>query len=285
MEINSEISNPEPVLLDVESLEVEQRFAVANEWLAASSRVAQLSGLPAAEEVANFLATRTALGIAYPAGGVLRLHSQEPELDVSQYAFLTPLLDIDCERLTDRADWRRAMAEGQVSPFVAQFMETSRAIYFSATVTVSEIGKGLIMLHEAVHAMIEIDGSADRSVPNQYWAEEAKAYRLEYQIMVALGGKAYKELVERVADTISGAEEDDNGRIKVPYSFSETERGVIRQIFNSRATDDEISLWTKLAFDNAWLLYFERYYDQPMEEFANFLSLRHGQKSIQPDAD
>ena len=89
-------------------------------------------------------------------------------------------------------------------PFAAKFTENNRAIYFSAAAPFGRIGKGLIMLHEAFHAMTEINDLADRSAPNQTWIEEVGAYRLEYEVMLALGGEAYQNLVERIANIISG---------------------------------------------------------------------------------
>ncbi len=262
--------------IDIEELQIERRTAIVNEWLEAASHVAQRSGIAAAEEAADFLAARSALGVAHPVSGILPFRPQGSEFDVSHHVFMTPLLDIDLERLTDAGDWRRAMIEGGKLPFSARFAENNQAIYFSAAEPSGQTGRGLIMLHEAVHAMTEINGLVDRSTPNQFWTEEVEAYRLEYEVMSALGGGPYKKLVECIAETIAETEADENGRIEVSYTFSATDFEAIRQVLGPQTDDDEVGGWRPKVFDNAWSLYFERHSERPVEEFADFLYQKYG---------
>ena len=132
------------------------------------------------------------------------------------------------------------------------------------------------MLHETVHAMTEIIGPVDRSAPGQFWAEEVVAYRLEYEVMAALGGEAYKKLVEHIADIIGEAEKDEDGRIEIAYTFSTDDFETIGRIFDPQTDDDEISVWANVMLDNAWLLFFERHFEQPTGRFADFLAQKYG---------
>ena len=276
METNPGSSDSEKDRIDIEELQIERRSAIANEWLAAASQIARQSGIAAAEEVADFLVARASLGIARPAGGIFQRRPQQSGLDISDCVFLTPLLDIDHGRLTNVEDWRRKMIEGEKLPFTARFAESNRAIYFSATTSFGQAGKGLTMLHEAFHAMTEIRGLVDRSAPNQFWTEEAEAYRLEYGVMSVLGGGAYKKLVECIADIIGETEEDENGRIEMSYTFSAVDFEAIRQVLGTRADDDEVRRWIPKVVDNAWSLYFERHLERPVEGLADFLAQKYG---------
>ena len=262
--------------INIEELQIERRTAIVDEWLAAASHVAQRSGIAAAEEAADFLVARAALGVAHPVSGILPFRPPGSEFDVSHHVFMTPLLDIDLERLIDAGDWRRAMIEGGKLSFSARFAENNQAIYFSATEPFGRIGKGLTMLHETVHAMTEIIGPVDRSAPGQLWTEEVAAYRLQYEVMAALGGEAYKKLVEHIADIVGEAEEDEDGRIDMAYAFSAADYEAIRQVLGPQTDDDEISRRIPMVLDNAWSLHFERYYEQSIEAFADFLAQKYG---------
>ncbi len=274
METTPKAPDLENEQIDIEALQIERRTAIVDEWLAAVSHVAQRSGVAAAEEAADFLATRAALGVARPVGGILQFRPPGSEFDASHHVFMTPLLDIDHGRLTAAGDWRRAMAGRE--QLTAKFTEGNQAIYFDSTASHSRTAKGLTMLHETVHAMTEIIGSVDRSAPGQYWAEEVEAYRLEYEVMAALGGEAYKKLVEHIADIIGEAEKDEDGRIEIAYTFSADDFETIGRIFDPQTNDDEISVWANVMLDNAWLLFFERHFEQPMEGFADFLAQKYG---------
>lgn len=273
----TEALDSKPMDIDIEALQVERRFAIVDDWTGAASSVAERSGIPYAREVADFLLDRTGVGIAWPNGGIYMVHRQKPELDASQYAFLTPLIDIDRSRLTDEQDWRRAIVDGS-SPFIAQFREGSRAVYFSETAPVGNTGRGLVLLHETVHAINEINGLVDRSAPNQHWTEEADVYRFEYEIMAALGGEDYAKLVDRIADAIEGAEKDE-GSPRNTYEFNPTDRDAVRAVFGPDTSDGEVNGWLNVVSDNAWLRYFERNFEQPMEQFADFLAHTQGQHS------
>ena len=71
----------------------------------------------------------------------------------------------------------------------ASFHHSNRVLYFNDNLDASEVGKGLVLLHEAVHVITELEGLISRSFyPNQVWLEEAEAYQFEYQILAGLGG-------------------------------------------------------------------------------------------------
>ena len=131
MEATPEAPDLENERIDIEALQIERRAAIVDEWLAAASHVAQRSGVAAAEEAADFLAARAALGVADPVSGILQFRPPGSEFDASHHVFMTPLLDIDHGRLTAAGDWRRAMAGRE--QLTAKFTEGNQAIYFDST--------------------------------------------------------------------------------------------------------------------------------------------------------
>ena len=87
-----------------EATEIEQRQAIANEWLEAAEEVALNSGLDLALEVADFLKTRIGLGIANRPGYLMIFYHLRPELKVSDFAFITPVLAIDNHYVANLSD-------------------------------------------------------------------------------------------------------------------------------------------------------------------------------------
>ena len=154
---------------------------------------------------------------------------------------------------------------------IASFREQDRTIVFNGDLELSRVGKGLVLLHEAVHAITAIDIAINRSVyPNQYWLEEAEALQFEYQILAGLGGEAYTELVKRIEAEIV---EDEDGT-DCSYQFSEPDFQILKAIFGQQASEDELENWANLITSNGWFEYFKRHHAQPIVKFADYLLWR-----------
>ncbi len=217
-------------LLEVEEYErlrVEYRQAVAIEWLEAASKVAEDSGLNLAREVADYLNSRAGLGIVEQAGLLKRFYSLKSGFEASDYFFITPVLESDNNHVSHHRTKSGGFTNENRAEALASFHHPSRILYFNDNLDVSEVGKGLILLHEAVHVITEIEGLVNRSFyPNQMWLEEAEAYRFEYQILGALGGQVYAALVQRIK-----AEIEDDDSIICNYQFTKADFEILKQIF------------------------------------------------------
>jgi hypothetical protein len=213
---------------------LEKRLLLVNEWMSAARSVAERAGNEAAYETWHFLEERAALGVPIPQkeGAVMRILAPEQKGDQSYYVYLTPILESDESRLPD-GDARRDAVIGDVK-WAGMFDHVVRAVYFTESITLSETGKGLVLLHEAVHARNEIEKRIDRRQPEAYWLDEADANVVEFEILKALGGDGYRRLVERVetlADTRS------------QYKWTEEDGAVLDSMFGADISKRERRRW------------------------------------------
>ena len=258
---------------EYERLRVEYRQAIAIEWLEAASKVAEDSGLDLAREVADYLNSRAGLGIVEQAGLLKRFYFLKPGIEASDYFFITPVLESDNNYVSHHRTKSGGFTNEAGADARASFNHYSRILHFNDNLDASEVGKGLVLLHEAVHVITEIEGLVNRSFyPNQFWLEEAEAYQFEYQILGALGGQVYAALVERIKAEI----EADGDGIICNYQFTKADFEILKQIFGRQASESELEGWVSIIIDNAWLEYFKQHNEQPLVQFADFLAWRLG---------
>ena len=203
----------------------------------------------------------------------MRFYCLKPGFEVSDYAFITPVLETDDNYVAaNRTDSGQFINDNGIE-VTASFHEHTRTIIFNGDLEFSRVGKGLILLHEAVHAITEIDAAIDRSAyPNQHWLEEAEALQFEYQILAGLGGRAYTALVERIEDKITRDEEG----IDCGHQFDESDFEILKGIFGQQASKDELEGWANIVTINGWLEYFKRHHERPLVQFADYLALEVG---------
>jgi hypothetical protein len=210
-----------------------ERLSLANEWLMAARNVAERANSEVALETLRFLEERAALGIPMPKeeGAVLRRLSSMQE-ENQDYIYLTPILKSDYYRLPEGDD-RRDAAIGNTK-WVGMFNHIWRAVYFSEALDLSETGKGVVLLHEAVHARNEIEKRIDRRQPGSHWLDEADANAVEFDILKALGGDEYHKLAERIE-----ASADARNR----YKWTDTDSAVLDNMFGADISMRERRRW------------------------------------------
>lgn len=248
-------------------LNLQYRYSIAQEWALAARDIAQETKLPQALKVWDFLNDSTTIGVPIRGGSIRYFFHEKPERSIEQYAFLTPILKQDAERL-DKDDFRYPYTQGQDAPFVAQFREGSQAIYFPEGALTAR-GKGVIMLHEATHAINEISKRYDRADPATHWLEEADVYTFEFDLLSALGKEPYEQLVNEVVNQFST---ELNGRRITPGPISDyVANNLWRQIFGGDITDKECGIWTMVCRLDSFWRYFQANIDNPRQELADYI--------------
>ena len=258
---------------EYERLRVEHRQAVAIEWLEAASKVAEDSGLDLALEVADYLNNRAGLGIVEQEGFSRKFYFLKPGIEPSDCFFITPVLESDNNYVSHHRTKSGGFTNEAGAKVRASFHHSNRVLYFNDNLDASEVGKGLVLLHEAVHVITEIEGLVNRSFyPNQFWLEEAEAYQFEYQILNALGGQVYAALVERIKAEIGA----DGDGIICNYQFTKADFEVLNQIFGEQVSESELEHWAGVIINNTWLEYFKQHNGRPLVQFAAFLAWQGG---------
>lgn len=251
---------------ELQDLDLQLRFDVARQWALAARDVAQRSDVDLANEVWDFIENRTALGVPDVNGSIRYFFTEKPERQIEEFAFLAPVISKDSERLQTE-DFRQAYAKGN-APFVAQYREGSRAIYFPEGV-LTNTGKGIILLHEATHAKNDIEAKYNKEDPDSHWLEEADVYALEFDLLSGIGGAAYKELVEQAVEQV--ANNRHGKRVYMPKINETAAFYVWSKIFGTELTSKEASLWSGVAGMDAFWRYLKANVDNYREEFADYL--------------
>ena len=236
--------NLEPITIEGEVYK-EARVEAINQWFEPAIKIAQETGIPQALKIADFLQSNTALGIVMPDEKTVYLFSGQPVLPLDQYAYLTPVLEQDIDRLPDE-DSRQPFAKGRAS-VAARFNEGSNNIYLPNS-TLSRQGKGVVLLHEAKHAINEIEKLYDRQNPDSHWIEEAEVYIFEFDVLRALGGDAYSKLIDNEMELEPLNDEEK-------YKIQDKKAAELWKVmFGKDINDSEIHLWNWIAQLNArWL--------------------------------
>jgi hypothetical protein len=233
--------NLEPITIGGEFYK-EARIEAINQWFEPAIKIAQETGIPQALKIADFLQSNTALGIVMPDEKTAYLFDGQPELPLDQYIYLTPVLEQDIDRLPDE-DSRQPFANGRAS-VAARFHEGSNNIYLPNS-TLSRQGKGVVLLHEAKHAINEVEKLYDRQNPDSHWIEEAEVYIFEFDVLRVLGGDAYSKLID---DEMALEPLNDEEKYKIQ---DEKAAELWKVMFGKDINLNEIHLWNWIAQLNA----------------------------------
>lgn len=271
-------AKPEPPDL-VKELDVPARFEVAKEWALAAKQVAETTQNPEALKLWDFINSRTALGVAMPEGGIHYFFTEKPERPADEYAILTPIVEADIERLPED-DFRRQLAEGKHN-VAAQYREGSHAIYLPPQ-SFGKLGKGILLQHEGMHAWLDLEKQIGREAKDSHWFEEAGVFKFEFDLLGKLVGDPYTDLVTRVSETIAGTEDNPNA-LSASYELTDEDRKIIAEGLET-SNDQEIDFWlnTVVKFAAFWQ-YFQKRFDNPDAEFAQFLKVMSAHKSLSSD--
>lgn len=263
----------------IKYLNVPARFEIAKDWALAAKEVAEATQDPEALKIWEFINSRTAIGVPMPEDGIHYFFTEKPERPVDEYALLTPIIEADIDRLPED-DFRRQLIEGKHN-LAAQYRQGSHAIYLPPQ-SFGKLGKGILLQHEAMHAWLDLEKQIDREAKDSHWFEEADVFKFEFGLLGKLIGDPYTDLVARVTETISGAE-DNTYALSASYEVTDEDHKTIAGGLET-SNDQEINFWlnTVVKFDAFWQ-YFQKQFDNPDAEFAQFLKAMYAHYSPSSD--
>lgn len=263
----------------IKELDIPGHYEVAKDWALAAKQVAEVTQDTDALRVWDFINERTALGVAMPGGGIHYFFTEKPERSVDEFAFLTPIVETDIERLPED-DFRRKLAEGKLN-VAAQYQEGSHAIYLPPQ-NFGKLGKGILLQHEGMHAWLDIEKRIDRKAKGSHWFEEADVFKFEFVLLGKLISGPYTNLVNKVSETIAGTEDNPNA-LSASYQLTDEDKKMIAEGLET-ANKQEIDLWLNTVLKlNAFWEYFKKHFDNPDTELAQMLKAMYAQKSPSSD--
>ncbi len=274
------MSEAKPETADlIKELDIPGRYEVVEDWALAAKQVSEVTQDNDALRVWDFINERTALGVAMPKGGIHYFFTEKPERSIDEFAFLTPIVETDIERLPED-DFRRKLAEGKHN-VAAQYTEGSRAIYLPPQ-NFGKLGKGILLQHEGMHAWLDIEKQIDRKAKDSHWLEEAHVFKFEFILLGKLIGDPYTNLVNKVSETIAGTEDNPNA-LFASYQLTDEDKKMIAEGLDT-SKEQEIDFWLNTVVKiNAFWEYFKKHFDNPDTELAQMLKVMYAQKSPSSD--
>lgn len=255
---------------EANELALETRFKVALSWVESARQVAKQTQNNKAQEIVDFISTLGTLAVPMPDGNTHYIFKDKPKYPIDNYFFLVPLLPEDADRLP-KNDGRQDLIKG-AAVNVAEYHEGSQVIYLPPH-ECSNITKGILLLHEGLHAKGDLVNKYDRTVPNAEWLEEADAFVFEFDLLQKLGGETYLQILDKLNKGIQPSGEDPSRVILPNECFTDEDRDELASALQS-TTDFERSLWEGVIVDNAFWNYFQAHTDNPRDELAQYLKNR-----------
>jgi hypothetical protein len=253
----------------VNELDVPRRFEIARNWALGARDVAEKTRHPLALRLWEFIDNRTTIGAPMPGGGIHYFFPEKPEHEYGYYAYLTPVLAEDADRL-EPDDFRVGFATGNSSN-IAEYREKSQAIYLPNS-NFGAYGKGVLLLHEALHAWLDIKQRINRTKKNSHWIEEVRVFKFEFELLENLIGSGYIKLCKRMAKSIAPLPEDPEA-LNLDYRPTEEDEALIRDKMGT-ANDSETKIWVGVCKIHAYWLYFADTDSSADAELASFLKER-----------
>lgn len=257
----------------IDNLDIEKRRSTAAEWVVAAQDVAEKTGSQEAQELVTFIDEQAGIGV--PKEGLYIgqfFIGKPPELPEEKYVFLTPIIDEDRNRLpTD--DYRLSFLEGNGGS-IAHYNEGNHALYLPG-IELSTAGKGVLLLHEAAHAWLDIEGQIDRNYPEGHWLEEADIYEFEFELLRALGSKAYENAVQKLLANMRPLEDDPTMLSTHNDLTPEEKLDFARTLGITEEAEEE--LWFSICAFNAFHEYYKRHKSDSRHAFAMFLKQKSNQ--------
>ncbi len=140
-------------------------------------------------------------------------------------------------------------------------------IYFDGTMEMSELWKGLILLHELNHAD-NYTGSKYPSDHSEHWEEEVDVFMFEHQLLGIIGGDAYKTYANRQLGRLLDEYKKSGQRIIPPI----TDLDLLDTILVKSLSNDEVKARTSVVFmDIVFKMFDEMYPSNARKEKASFL--------------
>lgn len=171
-----------------------RRAAIIAAWLDAATKLAERSKDPEALAVAIFLREHARLAVPMPNHG-LAVTGELPVDKSRRGIYLVPMITDDMWRLP-RGEYvlRYASYSGDRVGAFASFYPANRAIYLPGEWSLSELSKGLLLLHEGLHAYDRV--IRQRRMPKPYWRREYNALELEARVFLGSGGSRIRRYID-----------------------------------------------------------------------------------------
>lgn len=249
----------------VKELDVDDRYLVAVDLVNSAKYVASQTGDQEAAALIKMLDSRFGLGVPMPDGDIQAFHMRPPTGD-EEYAYLTPLLEQDIERLPED-DPRRRMAAGDRAQPPASYEVDTRAIYVSPLH--GKILKGVLLLHETKHAHNDLDNIA---VVGR-WSEEVGTLEFEFRLLKLLGSPSYENLVRRLLHGIDPHLSPQEVFVSAEINHAELEP--VKEDFGAWDTDRERDFWLTVAALDAMYRFFQKDSPVPQLAFADYLEAQY----------
>jgi hypothetical protein len=179
-----------------------QRREAMNQWLNAAMAIASQSGDAEALQVATFLRTHAVLGIpiaGYRAAPVppSRIRSLDDAL------LIVPIVAVDLWLLPVGDDRHRYGQVYRTDELSAEFIPSRQMIHLSGEWCLSDLYKGLTLLHEGLHAYDRL--VRRRHMPKPFWRRERNARLLEYRVLCGVGGHRLTSLLNELLPRVRKA--------------------------------------------------------------------------------
>ena len=171
-------------------------------WLDDAMSLASRAQDQEALAVARFLQTRALPALPLPnerVGYVAAEGVQPPSPDT---VFIVPVLSADEWRLPSDDQVRREFTGYARLPgnSLAQFSPLRRAIFMAGEWHISPLWRGLMLLHEGLHAYDRV--VRRRHMPRPFWRRESNARLMECRVLMHIGGQPFFDYLDGLARAV-----------------------------------------------------------------------------------
>lgn len=220
MGMDSESQEPKPVddqaLKGVENdqtLKVD-RDAIVDEWLSEAGVIAAISGNTEAQAIMEFLNERAVT--AEPIKGGWRMATNQSR---ESAIYVLPLIAADAQ-IDDH--FRQSLVDSRSA---ASYYPGNRILQLNDSVPTSLAWKGILVLHEGMHAKVHSEENYDWHDPIVFSAKERDTFVFQGDVMSKIGGKPFEEALQSKLEELErNVAEDDRGRVSFPGWGSYDER-------------------------------------------------------------
>lgn len=173
------------------------REKIVSEWMSSAESIAIKTQDLEAMAVVSFLKEKKA--VAEPIMGGFRTASQKPEGAV----FIMPLIEEDVKI----DEYYRSLTEDQQT--MAKYSNEYRILWINESIPTSRLWKGVLLLHEGMHARVHAERQYEPETPKTFSENERDTFILESRLMTLLGGESYKAgLLKKLRELKEGIREE-----------------------------------------------------------------------------
>jgi hypothetical protein len=171
------------------------RRAFVERGLRTARHYAVHAGDVEAEQVVKFLRSHYIVGLPLPGDRIGVDDGAMPRRDVP-HVFLVPVTSVDGLVLGDDDNGKAFAGPMRTGNVWASYYRSHQAIYWASEWQLSPLWQALILLHEGQHAYQHL---AMHHPPRTRQAREKAAERLEFRVLMAIGGKPFQQLIDVLA--------------------------------------------------------------------------------------